>query len=70
MMTRKSPWVTTSKAAEALGVSAKFLRTQRDQLFKKGTHYRVVNPAAWRPEYRWHLKKLESLMAAGDDQDD
>lgn len=70
MMARKSPWVTTSKAAEALGVSAKFLRAQRDQLFKKGTHYRVVNPAAWRPEYRWHLKQLESLMAAGDDQDD
>jgi predicted ArsR family transcriptional regulator len=58
MMTRKSSWVTTTKAAESLGVSAKFLRKQRDQLFKKGTHYRVVNPATWRPEYRWHLPKL------------
>jgi len=69
-MSRKSPWVTTSKAAEALGVSAKHLRTQRDKLFRKGIHYLVVNPAASRPEYRWHLKRLESLMAAGDDQDD
>jgi hypothetical protein len=59
---KSSPWVTTSTAAAALGVSAKFLRAQRDQLFKKGTHYRVVNPAAWRPEYRWHLPRIEKLM--------
>jgi predicted ArsR family transcriptional regulator len=69
-MARKSPWVPTSEAAEALGVSAKFLRARRDQLFKKGVHYRVINPEAWRPEYRWHLPKLERLMAAGDDPTD
>lgn len=67
-MANKTPWVSTSAAAEALGVSAKFLRQQRDRLFKRGHHYRIVNPAAWRPTYRWHLKRVEALMEVEADQ--
>lgn len=61
-MARKSPWVTTKEAAEALNVSQKFLRNQRDRLFKKRQHYRLLNPRAWRPTYRWHLPNIQKLM--------
>lgn len=56
------PWVSTTQAATELGCSNKFLLSQRDRLFKSGTHYRVLNPEAWRPTYRWHLKRLQELM--------
>lgn len=57
-------WLTTSQAAAELGCSPKYLRENRDTLFKRGTHYRVLNPSAWRPTYRWHLKKIQKLMEA------
>lgn len=65
-MTKRKPrvWVSTSEAAEALGCSAKYLRENRDDVFKRGEHYRVLNPKAWRPTYRWHLKKIQKLMEA------
>lgn len=66
-MTKTTPtraWVTTTEAAAELGCSAKYLRENRDTLFQKGTHYRVLNPQAWRPTYRWHLKKIQKLMEA------
>jgi hypothetical protein len=62
-------WVTTTQAAAELGCSPKYLRENRD-LFKRGTHYRSLNPRAWRPTYRWHLKNLQTFMAASDDPPD
>lgn len=65
-MAKKAPrvWLTTSQAAAELGCSPKYLRENRDTIFKRGTHYRVLNPNAWRPSYRWHLKKIQKLMEA------
>jgi predicted ArsR family transcriptional regulator len=63
-MATKSVWVSTSQAAAELGVSTKFLLNQRERLFKKGIHWRCINPEAWRPTYRWHLKRLQQLMEA------
>lgn len=63
-MPQKSNWVTTSVAARELGCTAKFLREQRDKLFKLGRHYRSLNPHAWRPTYRWHLKRCQQLMGS------
>ncbi|MBD1876229.1 DNA-binding protein [Nodosilinea sp. FACHB-131] len=57
-------WLSTAEAAAELGCGPKYLRENRDTIFKKGTHYRVLNPNAWRPTYRWHLKKIQKLMEA------
>lgn len=62
MAKRSTKWVSTSKAATELGVSASFLRQQRDRLYKKGKHYRVLNPTAWRPTYQWNVAKIRELM--------
>ena len=64
-MTKKTRvWLSTTEAAAELGCSAKYLRENRDNVFKRGTHYRVLNPNAWRPTYRWHIKKIQKLMEA------
>ncbi|MBW4485060.1 MAG: hypothetical protein KME14_21190 [Tildeniella torsiva UHER 1998/13D] len=57
-------WLSTTEAAAELGCGPKYLRENRDKIFKKGTHYRVLNPEAWRPTYRWHIKKIQKLMEA------
>ncbi|MDB9527931.1 hypothetical protein PN498_18200 [Oscillatoria sp. CS-180] len=64
MAKSRSPWVSTKQLAEELGCSQKFIReTLKDELFKKNQHYRNINPSAWRPTYRWHLKKcLDSFQ--------
>lgn len=69
-MPKKAPrvWLTTTQAAAELGCSPKYLRENRLKLFKNGTHYRSLNPQAWRPTYRWHLKNLQAFMAALADQ--
>jgi len=54
----RSAWVTTRALADELGVTQKFIRESlKDEIFAPGTHYRNVNPTAWRPTYRWHLQK-------------
>jgi hypothetical protein len=54
----RSPWVSTRRLAEELGCTPKHIRESlKDEVFKMGTHYRNVNPTAWRPTYRWHLKR-------------
>ncbi len=57
-----SQWVTTRELATALGVSNSFLWKNRETLFKQGEHWRLVNPYAWRPTYRWHLERCQKLM--------
>jgi hypothetical protein len=58
----RTQWLTTTQAAIALGCSPKFLRSNMDRLFKRGKHYRVLNPSAWRPTYRWHLGRIQKMM--------
>lgn len=60
---KRSSWVSTTAAAEQLGCSIWFLYDQRGRLFRAGTHYQVLNPAAWRPTYRWHIENCRALMA-------
>lgn len=67
MAKRKPEWVTTTEAAKSLGCSAKYLRSQRGKLFKRGRHYRSLNPHAWRPTYRWNITALREVMEASDD---
>ncbi|NET39611.1 MAG: DNA-binding protein [Cyanothece sp. SIO1E1] len=64
---QRSPvWVSTSKAAAELGCSTDFLLDNREKLFQRGKHWRNLNPQAWRPTYRWHLKHCEQLMQHGN----
>jgi hypothetical protein len=64
-MARKSAWVSTSKAAEALGLSVDYLLTLRKSPdVKPGVHVRNKSRReAARPTYQWHVKKMEALMA-------
>ena len=59
---RSSPWVTTAIAAKHLGIHHKTLTRKIGTLFEQGVHYRVIDPTAYRPTYRWHLYRLEKLM--------
>lgn len=62
MPKKRSPWVSTTQAAAELGCSITFLYRQRGELFKPKTHYKTLNPRAWRPTYRWHLPRCQKLM--------
>lgn len=55
-------WLPTTQAATELGCSPKFLINNRNVLFLKGKHYRVLNPKAWRPTYRWHVDRIKKVM--------
>lgn len=63
-MTKRSPWVSTAVAARELGVSKCFLYANRELAFKRGKHWRCINPSAYRPTYQWHLKNIEKYFAA------
>ncbi len=56
-----SEWSETAAAADEMGITPRQLRRLRKQL-KAGTHYRVKNPRAARPEYLWHVKRIEPLL--------
>lgn len=58
-------WFKTSDAAAMLGVSSDFLLAQRGQLFVKGEHWKVLNPAARRPTYLWHVRRCEQRQMEG-----
>jgi len=55
-------WLSTTKTAEKLGITPKFLRENRLKLFKAGRHYRLKNPHASRPTYVWHAERCEKLL--------
>lgn len=55
-------WFTTSEAAIKLGCTPKYLLSKKDDLFIRGTHYRVLDPRAWRPTYRWHVGRIAALL--------
>jgi hypothetical protein len=59
-------WVSTTRAAAALGVTGKYLLRHRGSLFKPGVHYLNLNPQAWRPTYRWNLPALQQLLGQQD----
>lgn len=61
-MPRKSQWVSTSAAAAELGCSTDFLLDHKDDLFKRGKHWKVLNPSAFRKTYRWHVIRCQKLM--------
>ena len=63
-MTKRSPWVSTSAAADSLGVSPQFLLRNRTKLFCSAKHYRNKNPKAYRPTYQWHVKNIERLLTS------
>lgn len=59
---QSSKWLSTTKAAEELNVTSKYLREKRLELFTAAYHYRLINPTAARPTYKWHLKRCEALL--------
>lgn len=54
--------LSTTKAAQKLGVTAKYLREKRLELFRPGYHYWLVNPTAARPTYKWHFERCNALL--------
>jgi hypothetical protein len=69
-MARKSAWVSTAIAAKSLGISVKtLLRLKKAKKVTPGVHFRCISsPDAVRHSYRWHLKKMESLMTKWSSQ--
>jgi hypothetical protein len=63
-MARKSAWVSTSTAAEALGISVDhLLDLRKSPQVKPGIHVRNIGcPEAARKTYRWHLRKMTALL--------
>ncbi|MEL7143297.1 MAG: hypothetical protein AAGL08_13865 [Cyanobacteria bacterium J06573_11] len=55
-------WKSTTLTAEEIGVTSVFLRDNRLNLFRAGHHYKVVNPTAHRPTYKWHVKRCDDLL--------
>ncbi|MEL6260476.1 MAG: hypothetical protein AAFR12_05355 [Cyanobacteria bacterium J06626_6] len=56
------PWLSTTKTANQIGVTAKFLRENRLSLFKPGRHYKLKNPNAHRPTYLWHAERCDQVL--------
>lgn len=54
-------WLDTNTIAARLGISPRQLRKIRPGM-KAGHHYRVKNPQAYRPEYLWHLERIEEYL--------
>jgi len=54
-------WFDTNEACEQLGLKPKQLRKLRSQM-KVAHHFRVKNPKAVRPEYLWHVARIEALL--------
>lgn len=59
-------WMSTTRAANYLGVSAKYLLKHRGGLFKNGEHWLSLNPEAWRPTYRWDVIAMSKLLGQPD----
>ncbi|HEY9634532.1 MAG TPA: hypothetical protein V6D14_14060 [Coleofasciculaceae cyanobacterium] len=59
-----SPWLGTSSAAAALGITPQHLRRLRnDGLLKPGKHYKnIARPGAARQTYRWHLTHCSQAL--------
>lgn len=55
-------WFPTSQAAIKLGCTPKYLLSKKNDLFIRGKHYRVLDPRAWRPTYRWHVERIKAAM--------
>lgn len=62
-----SDWVSTSDAAENLGISRKHLLNMKsDGAFKSGKHFRDIRRTnAARATYKWHLPNLHKLLSLG-----
>ena len=56
-------WISTSVLADERGCSIDLIYKLRDEgLLKKNEHWRILNPTAARPTYRWHLKRCQKLL--------
>lgn len=63
---RDSPWVTTKQLAQHLNCSVWYLRDARKAgVFLQGKHWKTLNPNAYCPTYRWHLKRCLSWLDKG-----
>lgn len=59
----KKDWISTEKAAEALGLSVSQLYNLRSQgVFKRRKHYKTKNPIASRPTYLWNVEECEKVL--------
>ena len=55
-------WISTRKTAEEIGDHNEFLLDNRLTLFKAGKHYRLVNPAAARPTFKWQPERCAKVL--------
>lgn len=58
-----SPWVTTPQILEQLNCSRSHLYKFRNEVFKKGYHYRDIRASnSVKACYRWHSKRIDELL--------
>ena len=58
----KQDWVSTQALAQELSVSTDFLLKNKNKLFEAGTHWKILNPLAGRPTYRWNKPKVMETL--------
>lgn len=65
----KSDWISTTEMAKLLGCSVDHLyRMIKSGHFKKGKHWYVVNPSAYRVTYRWNYRAVkQELIGRGSE---
>lgn len=64
MTKRKTAWLDSRAAAQALAVEPRFLNDRRKAGdFKAGVHYRIKNPRARKHRYQYHVSAIESLWS-------
>lgn len=59
----KSDWVSTTTAADQMGVSVSHLYKLRTQgVFKIRKHYKTKNSRSARPTYLWNVEECEKVL--------
>lgn len=61
---RPNPWKSTKVACEELGISRwTLLNLRKSGQLRKGHHYRVKNPQAYRLTYLWHCDRIQQTQS-------
>ena len=59
----QSPWVKTPEILEQLQISRWHLYKLREEVFKRGYHYRDIRSnSSIKACYQWHLNRIEKLL--------
>ena len=57
------PWKSTAVACEELGISRwTLVKLRKSGQLKKGYHYKVKNPQAYKLTYQWHCDRIQKTQ--------